>query len=200
MTSQVKPELIGLVLAGGESRRLGEDKGQLRLHDRTQAEHSVALLKPYCRTVYLSVRREQAEQKPYKDQPSLPDDEAFSGPAAGLLTAWQRYPNNALLVLAVDMPLVDSELIDLLVQGRRIDAVATAYRHSGGIIEPLCTIWEPSAEPVLRSATGDRNSTSLRRFLESADVELLDAPALEKLVSVNTPEAVDAARRALKCT
>jgi len=200
VTSQVKPELIGLVLAGGASRRLGEDKGQLRLHDRTQAEHSVALLEPYCRTVYLSVRREQAEQKPYKDQPSLPDDEAFSGPAAGLLTAWQRYPNNALLVLAVDMPLVDSELINLLVQGRRIDAVATAYRHTDGIIEPLCAIWEPSAAPVLRSATGDRNSTSLRRLLESADVELLDALASEKLASVNTPAAVDAARRALKGT
>lgn len=195
---QDKPELIGLVLGGGRSRRMGHEKGRLTIHDRTQAEHCVALLEPYCHSVLVSIRREQADDDPYRGLPTLPDDDAFSGPAAGLLTAWQKYPQGALLVLAVDMPLVDREILDLLANRRETDKIATAYRHRDGVIEPLCTIWEPAAADLIREAAGERRSASLRRVLELGSVELLAPDSPGKLISVNTPEDLEQARLALK--
>jgi len=198
VTAQDKPELIGLVLGGGRSRRMGQEKGRLSIHDRPQAEHCVAMLEPHCHSVILSLRQDQANEESYEGLVTLTDDAAFSGPAAGLLTAWQKYPQTALLVLAVDMPLIDHEVLDLLVNRRETDKIATAYRHPDGIIEPLCTIWEPAAADLIRDAAGDGLSVSLRRVLERADVRFLEPAVPGKLASVNTPEDLELARRALE--
>src|SRR5690606_29478162 len=114
-TSSV-PMLQGLVLAGGESRRMGRDKGGLRFGSRPpQAQWAWALLDGLCERAFVSVRSSQHGCEPYRALPLILDEGPIEGPMAGLLSAWHACPNVAWLVLAADMPLVDRSTLATLI-------------------------------------------------------------------------------------
>ncbi len=191
------PPLWGLVLAGGRSRRMGEDKGRLEFHGHPQVVWLHRQLDEVCEQVYVSVSAEQQDAEPYAGLPTITDEDSDGGPAVGLLSAWRRFPDVAWLAVAVDMPFVDPETLRTLIDGRQAEILATAFQHADGTLEPLCTVWEPAAGPVLAEqvAGGDR---SLRRLLDAAGVRGLTPPVDGALVSVNSPAQVERARRELQ--
>jgi molybdopterin-guanine dinucleotide biosynthesis protein A len=183
-------ELLGLVLAGGRSRRMAADKGSLELEGSTLALRARAVLLAHCRDVYVSVRADQAMLPSYARHPLVVDDASCAGgPAAGLLAAWAVEPDAALFVLAVDMANVDAALLGTLVRARNADAFATAFENAEGTLEPLCAIWEPRARRALLDAASESSSgVSPRRVLERVAVERVPAAQPAKLSSVNTPD------------
>jgi len=176
----------GLVLAGGRSSRMRRDKGLLAYHRMPQVLWVRGLLSGICEDVYVSINPEQRAIQPYDDLPTLVDQEAERGPAAGLLSAWEALPGSAWLVVAVDLPFVDTDTLAALVAGRAPDLLATAFRYADGAFEPVCTLWEPAARPALSDclASGDG---SLRRVLEAGPTKELAPPAPGVLMGVNTP-------------
>lgn len=187
--------LYGLVLAGGEGRRLGRDKGTLEFHGEPQARAAQRLLRAHCVEAFVSVRAHQTVVELCADLPLIFDDgEQAGGPAAGLMAAWRSYPHAAWLVLATDMPLVDEATLAVLVAERRHNVLATAFRHPDGTIEPLCAIYEAAAlsKLSLRFVAGDR---SLRAMLESGMVHVIDPPDPKRLTSVNTLADLEAFSR-----
>ncbi len=178
--------LHGLVLAGGYGSRLGTDKGALDYHGCPQARWAFELLHGLCEVRFVSMRADQAGEAAYRTLPVLIDPITDAGPAAGLLAAFTKHPGAAWLVIAADMPLLDRPLLARLVAARDSGALATAYRRSNGIPEPLCAIWEPRLLPVLQEAAPDLASVSLRRLLEAGPARLLEAAEDWRLTSVNT--------------
>jgi molybdopterin-guanine dinucleotide biosynthesis protein A len=176
---------------------MGGDKGALTFGGQTLVERAVTQLKAVCDSVFVSVRNEQIHLEPYAALALIEDQHADAGPATGLLSTWSSYPGSAILALAVDMPLVDSKLLSHLIEARDRQRIATAFRHPDGTVEPLCTIYEPAAATELKEIAADAGSVSLRRWLETADIRLLDPPDPRQLVSVNTPAALEAATTAL---
>jgi molybdopterin-guanine dinucleotide biosynthesis protein A len=177
--------LLGLVLAGGSSRRMGEDKGRLEFHGLPQAVWLWQQLDELCECAYVSVNAEQSDLEPYSGLPTIIDEIEGIGPAAGLVSAWATHPSAAWLVVAVDMPFIDEDTLRPLLQGRLPGMHATAYRHPDGTLEPLCAIWEAAAQPPLagRIRAGD---TSLRRCLEAGQVRILTPPAAVALTNTNS--------------
>ncbi len=213
------PTLRGLVLAGGFSRRMRQDKGAMDYHGVPQVRWCHDLLAEFCASVHVSVRVAQVatsepepepspahrtdfapvpaprrEQAAYRGLPLILDRDADIGPASGLLAAWHLHQNSAWLALAADMPLVTRDLLALLVRGRDPTALATAFRHADGTLEPLCAIWEPDAGRRLAESVAAGKS-SLRRLLEGAGVRVLEPADPAALVSINRPEE-DAVARA----
>jgi molybdenum cofactor guanylyltransferase len=176
--------LTGLVLAGGASRRMNRDKGTLRYYSDPQAIHAWRLLNDLCGRAYVSANTLQADAAPYTELPLIVDEGYYRGPAAGLKAAWTRHPEAAWLTLAVDMPLVDSPLLEELEAARDMNAPATAFRHADGTVEPLCTIWEPAARtPLLEQIA--RGDASLSRFLETHGAAFVAPSTPAKLRSIN---------------
>jgi molybdopterin-guanine dinucleotide biosynthesis protein A len=191
------PPIWGLVLAGGESRRMGADKGRLEYHGSAQARWAWRLLADVCDKAYVSVRPPQARVVPYRDLPLIVDGGEAAGPAAGLAAAWRRHEGVAWLVLAVDMPLVDRALLDVLIGGRAPRRLATVFRHPDGILEPLCAIWEPVARETLRRRLGEGRA-SLRGLLETAKVRALVPKAAWRLANANSEDERKALRSAAR--
>ncbi len=194
---EAAPPLWGLVLAGGESRRMGLDKGQLAYAGEPQAIRTWRMLDSICARAFVSVRPGQTDAEPYSQLPYIVDeDRTAKGPAAGLMAAWERFEAAAWLVLATDMPFVDTAILRELMGERDPGAIATAFRGRDGKPEPLCAIWEPSAHDALlsRARTGRR---SLRGLLEESRIRCVEPPDASKLASVNTPEDHDRVRAAL---
>ena len=182
------------MLAGGRGTRLGRDKGSLDYHGVPQVRWAVGLLERHCERVWVSLRSRAEAPDAYRGLPVLLDADSSEGPAAGLRAAFRSAPEAAWLLLAADMPLVGSELLSALVEQRRPDAIATAFRHADGTPEPLCAIWEPAAAPFLELPAP--SGVSLRRVLEDGGAHLIDCPTPDRLRSVNTP-ADDASIREL---
>jgi molybdopterin-guanine dinucleotide biosynthesis protein A len=188
------PALYGLVLAGGDSQRMGRDKAQLRYHrDEPQVRHAFDLLAAVAAGAYVSVRKAQADAGLYATFPLIIDDGTMRGPAAGLLAAWSHAPQVAWLVLATDLPFVSAALVADLLAGRDVSTLATAFRHRDGTPEPLCTIWEPAARPILLGRVGSGDS-SLRRLLVDGPVKMLDASDPDLLRSVDSERQYETAR------
>jgi molybdopterin-guanine dinucleotide biosynthesis protein A len=179
------PPLFGLVLAGGSSRRMGRDKGLLAYAGEAQVARALRLLETLCEQAYVAVREAQAVSAPYAALPHVIDGGGLEGPAAGLVAAWGLHPGVAWLALAVDLPLVDRSVLEFLMGGRDPAAPATAFKHPDGAAEPLCTIFEPAARPLLleRIRAGD---SSLRRLLEASAARLRDPPDPDRLQSIDT--------------
>ncbi len=191
--------LYGLLLAGGQSKRMGKDKAILVYHDQSQIKYGFKLLSGFCEKVFLSNRPEQSQRDIYKDHPQIQDIFPNNiGPMAGILSALRAHPAVAWLVLGCDLPFVDNETLRLLVQNRNPLKTATAYLNSdGNLPEPLCAIYEPQSWFCLLRFF-DSGIYSLRKFLVSADTHLLKQPGQNELWNVNTLEEYHQAVELLK--
>ena len=189
--------LQGLILAGGRSRRMGADKGLIDYRGQTQVRWLADLLGEYCVSVRVSVGPRQERAAGYAAMATIVDREPGNGPAGGLMSAWRTAPGAAWLLVAVDLPLLDRATLTALTAGRSSAHLATAFRHPDGVLEPLCTIWEPDARVLLeqRLKQGD---ASLRRLLESGPIRALNPPTPEALYSADLPEDRPRIRRRLR--
>jgi molybdenum cofactor guanylyltransferase len=180
--------LLGLVLLGGRSTRMGRDKSVLVYHQKPQRDHLTDLLRPFCNEVYWSVNAEQAADLTNSTQPLIVDTLPDAGPLAGIISAMAQHPGAAWLVLPCDLPRLTALTVSVLVASRNPAAPATAFwdaDRSGP--EPLVSIWEPGSLSSLRAqlATGPR---SPRHWLTTHHAHLLDPPDPAEWLNVNAPE------------
>ena len=178
------PALNGLVLSGGQSTRMGRDKGDIEYHSKSQREYVSDLLSSYCSEVFISCNREQS--KLITNTPKIEDAFLNQGPLGGILSAFQQAPNAAWLTVACDLPFLNEATIEHLIQRRNPSKMATAFRDAEGKFpEPLVTIWEPKAYPVLLQFLAQGYSCP-RKALINSDVEILHAPDTFVFKNVNT--------------
>lgn len=188
---QRRPVLNGLVLAGGLSTRMQRDKGLLTYHDKPQREFAYEMLSEFCQEVYLSCRADQAAELEGKFN-SIPDAFLGLGPKGGILSAFQRNPDAAWLVLACDLPYLNRKTLAYLVQNRNPTKVATAFMDGENQFpEPLITIYEPKIYPILLQMLG-MGYPCPRKTLINSDVALLQAPDAVALTNVNQPQEYEA--------
>lgn len=162
--------LNGLVLAGGQSRRMGSDKGLIVYHERPQREHLFAMLQSVCNEVHTSCRSDQHVLPTFNP---LPDAASIQGPLNGILSAFAQWPDKAWLAVAVDLPNLTVGLLRELVVQRMSEKPATCFFDAAAQApEPLLTIWEPAAYPLLIAGV-EMGNISPRSFLLSHDVHVV---------------------------
>lgn len=180
-----KVELYGLVLAGGRSTRMRHDKGLINYHGKPQREFLFDLLNRYCDQVFTSCRKQQSISSSLHP---IPDTFNFEGPLNGIMSAFELYPNFAWLAVAVDMPFINQEVLQLLLLNRDESKVATCFSDSEGKLpEPLLTIWEPSAFPLLKLFV-EAGGISPREFLIANNCNKLMHTNSKIHININTPE------------
>lgn len=189
----VVPTLKSLVLVGGKSQRMGVDKATLNYHGQPQSQFLVNILRGLRTLPHLSCRAEQMSDfanLTSENVPIIADTFLELGPFGAILSAFRHDPNAAWLVVACDLPLLDVETLDFLIKNRNLSAVATAFKSPDSktpFPEPLITIWEPRAYPILLSFLAQGISCP-RKVLINSDIELLNVPNIAALSNVNTPE------------
>jgi len=177
------PEIKGLVLAGGKSVRMGEDKGAIHYHGLPQREYVVHLLDKFCNQTFISATR--AIDTPFK---LIPDSFSDLGPYGGILSAFRQDPDAAWLVVAIDIPLLDAASVNQLVEGRNPSKTATCFHNPETMLpEPLLTLWEPRAYPRLLNFLTLGYSCP-RKVLINSEIEELQITNPDVLLNANTPE------------
>lgn len=181
-------EICGLVLAGGQSSRMGRDKALLTRGGETQLSRAVRLLQRDLRRVFVSARADQAGEPERARYPQILDRHAGLGPLAGILSAMDAEPQAAWLVVACDLPNLDSETVRYLLEQRSATQPFTAYRSSSdGLPEPLCAIYNPWARRLIDDFVA-AGIHCPRKIMLRSDTRLLEARNPRALDNINTPE------------
>jgi molybdopterin-guanine dinucleotide biosynthesis protein A len=177
----------GLVLVGGKSTRMGTDKSELNYFGKPQKEFAKELLENSNIGTFYSVQNESGNSN------EISDKFINLGPFGGICSAFQKDPNAAWFVLATDVPFVNEKVIQLLLQKRNPSKVATAIKgKSKEFVEPLITIYEPKAYPILLQYLAQGYSCP-RKMLINSDIEIVEID--DALIrNINTPEEFEAAK------
>lgn len=176
-------KLYGLVLAGGQSSRMGSNKALLDFHGLPQIDYLVGVLEEFCEKVFISVGN---DADPDKFKNAIKDQFNFSSPLNGILSAFEFESNVAWLTTPVDMPGISVATIQQLILGRDLQKVATCfYNPAQQQPEPLFTIWEPSSYFRLK-AFADKGKISPRDFLQANEVTMLKNDDLRLFNNINS--------------
>lgn len=129
--------MIGVILAGGESRRMGENKAEIDLAGRPMSGWVERALASVCEAVVVSGRD------------SLPDPEGVRrGPLGGLVAALRRYPDKVIALVAVDQPWVQPETIRRL--GESVGDLS-AVPVEGGVRQTTCAVYASNVSELAES-------------------------------------------------
>lgn len=180
-------QYTGIVVCGGRSSRMGEDKSLITYHHLPQRYHAAQLLQPYCDPVFLSLNDSQ-EDKPGL-YPVLTDAEGLqdTGPMAALLTAAQQLPGRSFLVLGCDYPLLDAGHLASFVASIVPEAPASAfYNKAVGLYEPLLACYTDKGIALLLQyyAQGGR---SLQQWLQQVNAGRYLPQDMDCILSVDDP-------------
>jgi molybdopterin-guanine dinucleotide biosynthesis protein A len=195
----VESGVLGILLAGGMSRRFGEPKAGVRLDGRPLAE--IALGKLMAVAPRVGVVAARAGSVPGWDPPAdlqvRGDDPPGIGPLAGLATAldWAgEIGAPGILVLPVDLPFLPIRLLTRLAELGRRDLAAVPLSRGPSGCEPLCAWYGVGLLGVVREAIGEGERSPTRlldrisvHWLSLAEVEAFGDPD-SIFRNVNRPE------------
>ena len=203
--------IYGLVLAGGRSFRMQQDKASLKVNGIAQHLRTSNAMRPHVERVYVSARPDSAFLGEVADR-ILFDDQQSIGPAAALLRAHRQHPLASWLIVACDFPNIDASSVQSLLQAHahsahavsahglektatdlgpdrspESEAQVTCYIHPDGTREPLFAIWNAAALARLKTQVS-QGIFGPAHALARCQVQVLSASDPRWLINANTPE------------
>lgn len=180
--------LYGLVIAGGNSNRMGTDKSWLRYHGKPQLYHVYDLLSAHTNDVYISCNKYQ-KNRIFPYYKTIVDKKIFEnkGPIAALLTAFNQYPDHDLLVLATDYPFLTSATLAKFAGFAKGQKLCAFFNAGANVYEPLLAYYPKEIYPSLRQFFESGNS-SLQQFLVDQNAAKFFPQDVNELINVNTQD------------
>lgn len=200
-------DVTAIILAGGRSSRMGSDKAAIVFDGETLLQRTVSAAAEVASEIVLVGAPGQVFTAVTAACPvaTVEDAIAGEGPLFGMATGLSAATGARCLVLGVDMPFLQPALLRLLVERLRAAGIESGARWVVPIAErrpqPLCSAIARDALAVLRAHldAGDRAPMAVAAGLglvriEEAAWRAADPDGLS-FVDVDTPEALEAARR-----
>jgi molybdenum cofactor guanylyltransferase len=182
-----------LVLAGGQSRRMGRPKPWIEVGSSILVRYVVERLAPAFSELMVSFAEpEQMEQLvPYR---VVFDRKPNAGPLAGLEAGLIAAHNPVVFAVACDMPYVERSTAELAVAAAR-SCDAAIPRHDG-LFEPVCGAYRKTALPAIVNALDARNYVA-HDVVQNLDVTWLEGLEPAQFESLNTPADLERFHAAL---
>ncbi len=184
----LKTPVLGCVLIGGQSSRMGRPKHMIQINGRTWIEQTVALLGQVTSRVIIAGTGTLPES--VRDCDRLVDVPNVRGPMAGILAALRWAPHASWLVTACDLPLLSLPALEWLLSTRSPGVWATLPQLKGPEdgIEPLLAHYDFRSRLPLENLASEREF-SLSRLATHPKVMTASPPSslVTAWQDVNTP-------------
>ncbi len=191
-------DVTGVLLAGGKSRRMGEDKRFLYVGERTLLDRSCAALQEIFEQVYVVVAQDSPTLQ--TEVPIIRDLIANCGSLGGLYTGLRQAKTEYIFLTACDMPFLNSRLIRYFVSLKcDKDVVIGRWRsrlHPTHALygQRCCSVIEEMLHGNYLQIQGLMANSSLRvRVVEENELEEIDREG-RSFFNVNTPSDLIMAR------
>jgi len=170
--------MLGIILCGGQSSRMGSDKGLLTINEKTWTQTALEKLASLDIPIKISINSSQypAYNSEFSSVELIVDDASLhlKGPLLGVINCHLKYPSEDLFILACDMPLMEMTLLNELYSQyqRQSNAGAFVFTNNGEW-EPLCGIYTASALAHIVSLlqSGQLIKFSMKNVLDHLNVK-----------------------------
>jgi len=181
---------VGVILAGGEARRMGRDKRTLRLGGASLLERNVALLRGIFPTVVVSVREDRPVPLTLPAGVEVLNDLLPGCPLGGIATALSHF-RAPIFVLAADVAFAERPAVERVL--RAFQGVDMVVPIVDGHLEPLHAVYGPGClAPAQALLEAGRNS--ILELLPRVRVATVGFDTMKPFFNVNTPDDLEEAR------
>lgn len=197
------PPVVGVLLAGGQSRRMGGgDKALRRLGSRTILAQVIERVAPQVRRLVLNANGDPARFADYALPVVADSVEGFAGPLAGVLAGLDWAAANApdcpwVVTAPTDAPFLPANLVARLLEAVDRGGADMACAASGGRMHPVAALWPVRLREDLRramTAEGVRKVDLWTARYRMAAAAFADQP-LDPFFNTNRPEDLAEAER-----
>lgn len=182
-----------MLLAGGESRRMGRDKATLEFQGKSLWQRQLEILRKLGPAEILVSARQDPPWRP-NDIRFVADETPSRGPLSGLVAALSVIKNQHLVVLAIDMPSMNSSFLVSLVE--QIGTGWGVVPRIRDCFEPLAAIYPRESGLDFAAALRNRELTLqaiVRRLVEKQKLRAFEVPESQRDFFRNINNPIDAA-------
>ncbi len=145
--------ITGIILAGGYSKRFGEEKGLYELRGKKLIEYAIDILKPLCDDIIISTNNPKAYSS--KSLKTITDIHTGCGPLGGIHAGLSHTSTKDNLFIGCDMPLLPTALFkEFIDKSKNYQAVVAKH---GSYTETMATYFNKNSLPVLEKAIKRNN-------------------------------------------
>ncbi|MBL8857372.1 MAG: molybdenum cofactor guanylyltransferase [Planctomycetes bacterium] len=183
--------VLGIVLCGGRSSRMGRDKAEIEIGGRTLLEHATQTLLAVTDDVRIACGAEARYAQAGFEL--VLDRERDLGPLGGLEAALATASADWVLAVATDMPRLEARALSRIVDTAQSQALDVCVLRSARGVEPLCGVWRHSMLGAVRRTLARGERRVVRAFDEQLDdgtlpkVGYVDVDDAGCVANVNTP-------------
>ena len=161
-------EITGVVLAGGQSSRMGFNKAEAEVDGETMLKRMIEKLNEVTSNVLVS---SGAITYPNLSYPQIPDEFPQFGPLGGIYSTLKATTSKLNLIVSCDIPLVSVSLLNYIVlKAKESGSLLTVPIDYIGNPQMLCAVYHRDILPVLKQQI-DSNKLKMRLLLDLVSVE-----------------------------
>lgn len=180
----IRAQATAIILAGGQSQRMGRDKSILPIEGRPIIEHIHEQLGPHFKQLLISAN--DSGKYAFLGTETVPDEEPRIGPIMGITSALEASGHDLNFVIACDMPDVNTHLIRwMLREAAGFDGVVLDVGN--GLMEPLFAVYRKSMIGAFRKTLALGKRKVIDAF-DIANIKYLDLSETGPLRNLNTRE------------
>ena len=177
-----KENITGLILAGGKSSRMGEDKGFLKLNDTTFIEYISAALKPLVSEIIISSNNPDYDVFGFR---RVEDSVTDAGPVAGIYSGLKASKTAYNLVLSCDVPLISTAILKMLLAEKDMKYDVVLFKNENKLM-PLIALYKSSCNSIFKAAL-ETKELRLLNVLKKCHTKTIVLKKNEKaLANINT--------------
>ena len=179
--------LTGIILAGGNSSRMGADKGLVQLKGRHMIEHVADVAGTVCDEIIIIAGNSEYRQLGYTVYSDIIKN---SGPLGGIYTGLTHSNSENNLVVSCDIPFITRNMLKFIIKNSRDSEITIPIYH--GKSEPLCGLYHKNCILIIREFLL-KKEFKLLEALKNFNTKKVDIASCKKFSeklfrNINTPE------------
>ena len=169
-----KTGITGVILAGGEARRMGGgDKGLVELRGKPLIEHVLAALSPQVDTIIINANRNRDRYAAYGHPVVADSREGFQGPLAGMLSCLEEAETEFMVTVPCDSPLLPDDLVARLFRQLSEEQAEISVAHNGDRMQPVFALMAANLASSMQAFL-DGGERKIDRWFEGHRLALTD--------------------------
>ena len=193
--------ILGVILAGGKSKRFGQEKSQVKLGDKTLLEHSLSKLKSKFDKILIVTN-----SNTIKDYITINDCiEGQLGPLVGVLSAMKwikknKFSYNWIATFPCDTPFFNTSIIEEFYKASKLNDNLLYFVKSKEKRHNIFGLWSLKLIEILEKDIIENNYRKVEKWANKIGVKTIDVSYddIDPFFNINTKEDLIEAEKILK--